>query len=277
LTALSARTRSPLHVVDRGAGEPVVLLHGNPTSSHLYRRFVPALEEAGFRALAPDWLGFGESPKRGADLSVPAHAARFAELMDELELDDVTLVLHDWGGPIGLAWASEHPERVKRLVVLNTIGWAPRPSRPPLAYLVLGAPVLGELLVQRWHLVVRWALLRKLPRRPIDDPIPYLYAHRRPRDRAGILALVRAVPEAMRGGPTRDLLERIDLGTLAGKPTLVCWGMDDPILRPSLLRRWRERFPDAEVHELEGAGHFLQEDAHERLVPILLHFLDSTR
>jgi haloalkane dehalogenase len=137
--------------------------------------------------------------------------------------------------------------------------------------------VLGELLVKRWNLVVRWALLRNLPRRPIDDPGAYLWAHHGARERAGILAFIRAVPEAMQGGPSREFLERIDLVALSHKPALICWGMRDPILKPSLLRRWREAFPQAEVHELGDAGHFLQEDAHEQLVPILLDFLERTR
>jgi haloalkane dehalogenase len=267
---------SGLHVVDRGTGEPVVLVHGNPTSSHLWRRFVPALEAGGYRAVAPDHLGFGESPKAG-DLSLPAHAERFAVLMDELELDDVTLVVHDWGGPIALTWGSAQPERVKRVVLLNTIGWAPPLRRPPLSYALLGAPALGELLTKRWNLVVRWALLRKLPQRPIDDPGPYLWAHRGARERDGILALIRAASEAMRGGPTRDFLERLDLTSLREKPALVAWGMRDPILPPSLLRRWREAFPRAEVHQLPQAGHFVPEDAHEIVVPLLLDFLERTR
>ncbi|MDX6512430.1 MAG: cis-3-alkyl-4-acyloxetan-2-one decarboxylase [Gaiellaceae bacterium] len=274
----SLELRAGLHVVDEGAGEPVVLVHGNPTSSHLYRRFVPALAAAGYRAIAPDHLGFGRSPKGGGDLSLPAHAQRFAALMEELALDDVTLVLHDWGGPIALDWALANPERVKRLVFFNTVAWALRARRPPRAYAILSAPLLGELLVKRAHAVVRWGLLRRLPQRPIDDPGPYLAAHPRPADRASILALIRAVPESLREGPARDLLERVGAGlpSLAGKPVLIAWGMRDPILTPRVLRGFRERFPHAEVHELEEAGHFLQEDAHERLVPLLVDWLRRT-
>lgn len=267
-----------LHLVDEGSGEPVVLVHGNPTSSHLYRRFVPALAGAGFRAIAPDHLGFGRSPKRGTDLSLAGHARRFAALMDELALDDVTLVVHDWGGPIALDWAVAHPARVKRLVVLNTIAWPAHRRRPPLAYTLLGAPVLGDLLTRRAHLVVRWGLLRRLPQRPIDEPGPYLDAHPRPADRDGILALIRAVPASLRDGAERDLLARVDAGlpALADKPTLITWGMRDPILTPHVLAGFRKRLPAAEVHELPEAGHFLQEDAHEELVPLLLDWLRRT-
>jgi haloalkane dehalogenase len=251
------------------------MVHGNPTSSHLYRHFVEPLVDAGYRAVAPDHLGFGASPKAGGELSVAAHAGRFADLMDGLELDDVTLVLHDWGGPIALRWATRNAERVKRLVVLNTVGWAPPRRTPPLAYRILGAPALGELLTQRLNAVVRVALLRRLPQRPIDDPQPYLSAHRNAGERAAILALIRAVPDAMRGGPTRAFLDSLDLEPLREKPALIAWGMRDPILKPSLIRRWREALPRAEAHELD-AGHFVQEDAHEELVPLVLDFLGRT-
>jgi cis-3-alkyl-4-acyloxetan-2-one decarboxylase len=272
-----------LHVVDEGAGEPVVMLHGNPTSSQLWRNFVPPLVEAGYRAVAPDQVGFGRSdkPSDWRAYSYERHVRQFAAVMDELRLDDVTLVVHDWGGPIALAWAVEHPERVRRLVILNTVGWPPPPGRrPSLGYRLLAAPFVGDVLVRGAHAVVRYALLRRLVTRPIPDAAraEYLAAQPSWSSRAGILAAIRHSVEVVRGGPARDRLDRVgsDLDCLAGKPMLIVWGMRDPILKPSLLRRWRERFPQAEVHELEDASHFLQEDAHERIVPLLVEWLGRT-
>jgi pimeloyl-ACP methyl ester carboxylesterase len=272
-----------LHVVDEGSGEPVVMLHGNPTSSHLWRNFVAPLVEAGYRAVAPDQLGFGRSdkPSDWRAYSYAGHVRHFGAVMDELELDGVTLVLHDWGGPIGLAWAVEQPERVRRLVLLNTVGWPPPLGRrPSLGYRVLAAPLLGDLLVRGAHAVVRYALLRRLVTRPIPeaDRASYLTAQPTWASRAGILAAIRHSVEVVRGGAARDELERVGarLERLTDKPALIVWGMRDPILKPSLLRRWRQRFPHAEVHELADASHFLQEDAHERIVPLLLDFLGRT-
>jgi cis-3-alkyl-4-acyloxetan-2-one decarboxylase len=272
-----------LHVVDAGSGEPVVMLHGNPTSSHLWRRLVPAVVEAGYRAVAPDQLGFGRSdkPSDPAAYSYERHVRHFAAVMDELRLDDVTLVVHDWGGPIALAWAVEHQDRVRRLILLNTVGWPPPSGRRlSLGYRVLAAPVVGDVLVRGAHAVVRYALLRRLVTRPIPagERAGYLDAQPSWASRAGILAAIRHSAEVVRGGPTRDRLERVGarLDRLADKPTLIVWGMRDPILKPSLLRRWRERFPGAEVHELHDAGHFVPEDAHERLVPLVLDFLGRT-
>jgi cis-3-alkyl-4-acyloxetan-2-one decarboxylase len=269
-----------LHVVDEGSGEPVVMLHGNPTSSHLWRNFVPPLVAAGYRAVAPDQLGFGRSdkPSDWREYSYGRHVRHLGAVMDALELDEVTLVLHDWGGPIGLAWAVEQPERLRRLVLLNTVGWPPPLGRrPSLGYRVLAAPLLGDLLVRGAHAVVRYALLRRLVARPIPeaDRAGYLAAQPTWASRAGILAAIRHSVEVVRGGPARDELERVGarLERLTDKPALIVWGMRDPILKPSLLRRWRERFPHAEVHELADASHFLQEDAHERIVPLLLDFL----
>jgi cis-3-alkyl-4-acyloxetan-2-one decarboxylase len=272
-----------LHVVDEGAGEPVVMLHGNPTSSHLWRNFVPALVGAGYRAVAPDLIGFGRSDKPAdwRSYSYERHVRHFGAVMDELGLDDVTLVLHDWGGPIALAWAVDHPERVRRLVILNTVGWPPPAGRKPsLGYRVLAAPLLGDVLVRGAHAVVRYALLRRLVSRSIPHAAraEYLAAHPSWASRAGILAEIRHSVEIVRGGPARERLERVgaELDRLADRPTLIVWGMRDPILKPTLLRRWRERFPAAEVHELADASHFLQEDAHERIVPLLLEFLRRT-
>jgi cis-3-alkyl-4-acyloxetan-2-one decarboxylase len=272
-----------LHVVDEGSGEPVVLLHGNPTSSHLWRNFVPPLVEAGYRAVAPDQLGFGGSdkPSDWRAYSCERHVGHFGAVVDELELDGITLVLHDWGGPIALAWATEHPARVRRLVLLNTVAWPPPLGRTPsLGYRLLGAPLVGDVLVRGANVVVRYALLRGLVSRPIpeEDRAGYVRAQPTWASRAGILAAIRHSLEVVRGGPSRDLLERVGgrLQRLADKPVLIVWGMRDPILKPSLLRRWRERFPHAEVHELADASHFLQEDAHERIVPLLLQFLRRT-
>ncbi|MGH3102967.1 MAG: alpha/beta fold hydrolase [Gaiellaceae bacterium] len=271
-----------LHYLSRGSGEPVVMLHGNPTSSYLYRHFVDPLAAAGYRAIAHDQLGFGRSDKPADEgaYTVSRHVRHFGALVDELGLADVTLVVHDWGGPVGLGWAVEHPELVKRLVLLNTVAWPAPRRRPMLGYRILASRGLGDFLVRRAHAVVRYAQLRRLVARPLPetDRRAYLAAHPTPASRTGILAYIRLADEAVRGGPARDALERVGarLELLRDKPTLIVWGLRDPILKPSLLKAWRRRFPDAEVHELADASHFLQDDAHERIVPLLVDFLRRT-
>ena len=276
-----------LHYVDEGPrdGEPVVLLHGNPTWAYLYRAFIPPLAEAGYRAVAHDELGFGRSdkPKRQREYTIQRHVRHFGALADELDLRRVTLVLHDWGGPIGLAWAVDNPERVKRLVLLNTFtGTVPPGLEAPFVFRLLRAPGTGELLVKGAHVFVRRLLFRDGLAHPerlgAAERAAYLAPHPSWDSRTGVLAYPRLIPWD-RDNPTRALGEHVEagLGRLAHLPVLVCWALDDPAFRAPVLRMWRERFPSAEVHELEGASHFLQEDAHERIVPLLLEFLGRTR
>ncbi len=274
-----------LHYVDEGpvGGEPVVMLHGNPTWSYLYRRFFELLVEADFRAVAHDELGFGRSdkPEREAEHSLARHVGHFGALMDELELDGITLVVQDWGGPIGLAWAVEHPERVRRLVLLNTWPGGVPPDFPamPLLFRALRSRVGGAALVKGAHVYVRLFLFRGERELGTDERAAYLAPHPRRATRAGVLAFARMIPWGRDGGGAAGEIghrteERLDV--LADKPVLVVWPLGDRAFRKKTLTLWRARFPDAHVHELAGSGHYVQEDAPERVVPLLLDFLRRT-
>jgi pimeloyl-ACP methyl ester carboxylesterase len=272
-----------IHYVDEGPrdGEPVVMLHGNPTWSYLYRRFIAAVTEAGFRAVAHDELGFGRSDKPSSPraYSIQRHVQHFSALMDDLRLDDVTLVVQDWGGPIGLGWAGDHPDRVKRLVLLNT--WAgglpPDYPKPPMLFGLLRLPVLGELLVKGAHVFVRVFLFRggtHPERLGENEQAAYLAPHPSWASRAGVLAYPRLIPweaghiTAPLGAHIEDNLDR-----LSGKPVLIVWPVQDRGFKQPSLAFWRARFPDADVREIEDAGHYIQEDAHEHVIPLLLDFL----
>ncbi len=273
-----------IHYVDVGPrdGQPVVMLHGNPTWAYLYRHFIGALRDAGYRAVAYDQLGFGRSdkPRREREFSVARHVAHFFALMDELELDGVTLVLQDWGGPIGLAWAVEHPERVRRLVLLNTWPGGAHPDYPkvPGPFRLFRAPGTGALLVKGAHVFTRVFLFRGGTRElGENERAAYLAPHGSWESRTGVLAYPRLIPWDERN-PTWEIGRRVEagLGRLSDKPVLICWPTEDRGFRERTLAMWRERFPDAEVHEIADAGHYIQEDAHERVVPLLLDFLGRT-
>ncbi len=275
-----------VHYVDEGPrdGQPVVMLHGNPTWAYLYRNFIPGLVSAGFRAVAHDQLGFGRSdkPKRGREYSIQRHVTHFSALMDELVLDGVTLVLHDWGGPIGLAWAVDNPDRVRRLVILNTFtGHIPDTMPMPMPFRLLRAPGSGELLVKGAHVFVRQLLFKKAVLHPErlgeNERAAYLVPHPSWDSRTGVLAYPRLIPWD-RKNPTRPLGEHVEanLDRLSGKEALICWAMKDPAFRSEALAMWRGRFPNADVHELADASHYLQEDAHEQIVPALVDFLQRT-
>ena len=255
-----------LHYVDEGpsGGEAVLLLHGSPTWSYLYRRYLRGLAQAGFRAVAYDQLGFGRSdkPRRRREYSLERHGRHLEALADELGLDGITLVVHDWGGPIGLSWAAAHPERVRRLVVLNTFSQEAPGARGPFRW-----PVTRELLVKGAHFYVRGFLFRGGLRHPEllgeDERAAYLAPHGSWASRTGILAATR-----FRAGLP-------DLGPLAGKPVLYVWGMRDRALGEGALRRWQERLPGKAV-ELDDSASFVPEDAPDESLAAVLDFLRRT-
>lgn len=273
-----------IHYVDEGPrdGQPVVMLHGNPTWAYLYRRFISGVTGAGFRAVAHDEMGFGRSdkPERESEYTIQRHAQHFGELMDELGLDGVTLVLQDWGGPIGLAWAVDSPDRVRRLVLLNTFTGLipPEMVKVPLLFKLLRARGTGELLVKRLHVFVRLFVFRGGKPLDANAKAAYLAPHPTAASRAGVLAYPRLIPWD-EGNPTQPLGRHVEdnLEKLHGKPALMCWPMKDPGFgRDAVLQAMAGRFPGAEVHRFEDAGHYIQEDAHERVVPLVVDWLGRT-
>ena len=143
-----------MHYVDEGAGDPVVLLHGNPTWGFLYREFIPPLVQAGYRVIVPDMIGFGlsEKPTREHAHSLDGHAANLIALLRRLELERITLVCHDWGGPTGLTYAMMHPGRIRALVIMSTWAWPLPPAEfhtRIFPWRTMHAPLVGPYLLGR--------------------------------------------------------------------------------------------------------------------------------
>ncbi len=273
-----------LHYIDEGPrdGHPVVFLHGNPTWGYLYRHLIHPLLTAGFRVIAPDYLGFGRSdkPDDPSLYRIPRHAARIEQLLVSLDLRGATVVPHDWGGPIGMAWAGRHPERIRSLVIFNTIAHRPKEAvELPIPLHLMRAPLIGELLVKGAHAFVRGFMFRAALVHPErlgpDERQAYLAPHPSWSSRTSILVFPREIP-AGPDGPVSDFLESVHKGVklLRSKPTFIAWGMKDLAFAPSILDDyWLADFPDAQVLRLPDAGHYLQEDAHEEILPALLQFL----
>jgi haloalkane dehalogenase len=270
-----------LHYLDEGRGDPVVLLHGNPTWSFYYRDLVRALRGE-HRVIVPDHIGCGLSSRPAAS----AYPYTLRRRVDDLDAllegvgvgDRVTLVLHDWGGMIGMAWASRHPGRVRRLVVLNTAAFhMPRGKSLPWA-LALARSRLGPLLVQGLNLFCLGATLfgvrRTLPRRVRDA---YLAPYGSWADRLGVLRFVQEIP-LRPGDPGFDLVTEVQEGLHRFRhlPALICWGGRDFVFDGAFLAEWRRRFPEAEVHLFADAGHLVLEDAGGRIVPLVRDFLRRT-
>lgn len=273
-----------MHYIDEGPQDApvVVLVHGNPTWGYLYRNFIPPLLEAGYRVVVPDHLGFGRSDKPTTPelYRIPNHAQRFEALLESLDLHEVTLVPQDWGGPIGLAWAGRHPERIAGLFILNTFAHKiVGIYHPPLPLKLFRTPIIGEILVQGLHTFVRKLLFGGgvLHQERLTTTVrqAYLAPHPTWTSRTGVLVFPREIP-ATADAPLNPFLERVEanLQNLQEMPVFLGWAMQDPVFRPEFIETyWKRSFPDAEVLRLPDASHYLQEDAHEHLVPALLNFM----
>ena len=274
-----------MHYVDEGPreGRPVVLLHGNPTWGYLYRHFIPPLVEAGHRAIVPDHLGFGRSdkPDRPQLYTIERHAGRLEQLLESLDLRGATVVPQDWGGPIGLRWATLHPDRVDRLLILNTFAHRP-PGKVdlPLPIRLFRTPGVGEVMVKGLDLFKRVFLFRAgvMHRERLTAEVKHAYRQPHPTwsSRTPILVFPRQIPSGPEG-PVSDLMAEVEQGLeqhFRSKPVRIVWAMKDIAFTPQVLEQlWLKTFPGAEVTRLEDAGHYLQEDAHERIVPVLIDFL----
>lgn len=254
-------------------GETLLFLHGNPTWSFLWRELIRALAPA-HRCVAPDHVGSGLSDKpRDYPYGLATHAANVGRLVEALDLRDVTLVVHDWGGAIGLLWAVEHPERVRRLVVTNTAAF--RSERIPLSIDLCRVPGLGALLIQGLNGFTRAALFRAVER-PLPPAVKrgYLLPVGSWAERIGQRRFVADIPMHP-GVASWPALERLEAGLprLSEKPMLLAWGMRDWCFTPWYLSEFRRRFPAAEVLELPAAGHWLTEDAGPELLAALTAFL----
>ncbi|MEO8091617.1 MAG: alpha/beta fold hydrolase [bacterium] len=279
----------PMHYVDEGPrdGAPVVMVHGNPTWSFLYRHFIPPLIEAGYRAIALDHLGFGRSdkPDRPELYTIERHCRRAESLLESLDLRDATVVPQDWGGPIGLWWATRHPERVRGLFILNTFAQRPRGRVSlPLPLRLFRTPVVGEVMVKGLDLFKRVFLFRDgvVHRERLTPAVKRAYRAPHPNwsSRTPILVFPREIPSGP-DGAVSELVGEIEQGLerdFGSKPVGIAWAMKDIAFTPEMLERgWLGTFPDAKVLRLEDAGHYLQEDAHERIIPALLAHLGPAR
>jgi haloalkane dehalogenase len=259
-----------MHYLDEGEGEPVLCLHGEPTWSFLYRKMIPALAAVG-RVVAPDYFGFGRSDKPTAEgwYTFDRHCESITRLVDELDLRGLTLVVQDWGGPIGLRLAVEQPERVERLVILNTgIGGGRPPSESWLRFREVVRTAGGDFQPGR---LIRTAAVRGLADEvaaAYDAPFPTAES------KAGVLAFPEQVPTEAEHPNTAPLIAIREALASWEKPALVLFGDSDPIFRPEVAEAIARWIPGALPAELvQEAGHFVQEDAGEQVARRIVELL----
>ncbi|HMO59026.1 MAG TPA: alpha/beta fold hydrolase [Roseiflexaceae bacterium] len=259
-----------MHYVDEGHGEPILFVHGSSVWSFLYRHVIRELSQE-YRCIAPDHIGFGLSAKPAAwGYSFAAHMRNLATLIDHLGLQRVTLVVHDVGGPIGLGYAIEQPERIARLLIMNTFCWplqgefALAPG--PIATLARGP--LGRLSIMELNAELRVLVPLVYGDRSKLTPAihrQYLAPLARPADRHGLFAVAQQVFSA--SSWCAALWERRAI--LANLPATILWGMRDPLFGQRFLARWCTTLPTAEVVTLPAAGHFVPEEDPAALVRAL--------
>ncbi|HQU08576.1 MAG: hypothetical protein B7X06_00980 [Verrucomicrobia bacterium 21-51-4] len=262
--------------LDEGRGDvPLLAVHGNPSWSFLYRNVVMAYQSER-RVIVPDHLGMGLSDKpKGVDYSPSAHVERLVALVNFLGLKQFDLMVHDWGGPIGMALAARYPESVRRIVVMNTAAF--RMKHMPWSLRVCRIPGLGRLIIQLMH-GFAWpaahvCVVRRMTPEVRDG---FLWPYKRPSDREAMYRFVESIP--MKPADLEYMaLVNIEQGLakLKNKPMQIHWGMKDFVFTEPFLEKWEQLFPDAHVYRYPWAGHYVLEDAASDVLARVREFLSA--
>ncbi|WP_435019724.1 alpha/beta fold hydrolase [Tundrisphaera sp. TA3] len=269
-----------LRYLDEGSGDPVVMVHGNPTWSFYFRGLVEALSPT-HRTIVPDHIGCGRSDKPGDDrydYTLKSRVDDLEALLDHLGVDrGITLIVHDWGGMIGMAYAARHPGRIARLVILNTAGF-PLPVRKsfPLPLWICRNTPVGAALVRGGNAFCRIAARVCAKKKPLSAEAreAYMAPYDSWDNRIAVLRFVQDIPLSPddRAYPiVQGVAEK--LPAFKDTPMLIGWGLKDFVFDRHFLDEWVRRFPNAEVHRFEDSGHYILEDRGEELTAAILRFL----
>lgn len=263
-----------VHYLDEGEGPVLLMLHGNPTWSFLYRRMVPYLSDS-FRCIALDYPGFGLSTApEGYGFTPREHASIVRGFVEALELDELSLVMQDWGGPIGMSVALDKPDRITALILGNTWAWPRTDAATQRFSSALGEGRSGEFLVDKANVFVNVFLRRGMRRRSMTGPEMRMW--RGPFLDPDSRIAVRVLPRELVG--STDFLAEIEqrLPELASKPSLLFWADQDPAFRSAEKRRWESILTNNRTYALRHAGHFWQDDAGPEAALMLRYWWDQT-
>jgi len=254
---------SLVHYLDEGNGPPLLLLHGNPTWSFLYRELIKGLSDS-YRCVAIDYPGFGLSRAGTGYRYTPGeHANVVEQLVEQLGLTGITMMVQDWGGPIGFAVATRRPDRFSAFVVGNTWAWPKADLGTQLFSRLLGGPVGGYLILRR-NVFVEKIIPGGVKRRRLPPEV--MGAYRGPFPTPESRRPMHVFPREILA--SRPFLAGIEqgLGELHDRPALIVWPTKDFAFKGPERRRWEEVFPDHRTVIIEGAGHYIQEDAADEIV-----------
>ena len=267
------------HYLDEGEGPPIVMVHGNPTWSFYYRGLIQSLRGR-YRVLAPDHIGCGYSDKPSDAAYRYTLAERICDLeafLDDLALEEpITLIAHDWGGMIAMGWAARHPERVARIVLMNTAAFhLPDDMKMPASLAFVRNTRLATFMVRHFNLFSRgasWMAPASWLSKVVRDA--YCAPYDSPDNRLATLRFVQDIPLSP-GDPSYEAVTEIEKGLplFEKTPILLLWGEKDFVFKPKVLEIFERIWPHAESHRFAKAGHYVLDDAAEEIPPLVLDFL----
>jgi haloalkane dehalogenase len=269
------------HYLDEGprTAPTLIMVHGNPTWSFYYRKLISAFSDE-YRVIVPDHIGCGLSDKpQKYGYTIDQHIENLERLLEYLNIKDpVTMVMHDWGGGIGMGYATRHPKEVAKFVIFNTAAFML--SSIPRSIRICRSNRFGGFLVRRLNAFLRGAIWFGTSRRKQFTKAVragYLAPYNNWKNRIAIHRFVQQIP-LEKHHPTKDIIDNVESGLAQFKdhPMIIIWGADDfTFSEKDVLPEWKKRFPDAEINIIEEAGHFIVEDAPEEIIPLMGEFLKN--
>lgn len=270
------------HYIDEGDGDPVVMVHGNPTWSFFFRNIIKELSLK-YRVIAPDHMGCGLSDKPDPsqyDFSLKRRVLDLEYLLDYLGIDEnITLIMHDWGGMIGLCYALKHTKRISRLIITNTAGFLPpgKKTIPLRLRIIRNISFFAKPAVLGLNIFARAAIYMAPCKKLAKDVKKGLLApYDRPGHRWATLEFVKDIPLRPKD-KSYHLVLWVDnnLNKLEHLPMLICWGKDDFVFDLDYFKEWQKRFPNAEICFFEDAGHYLFEDKPDEIAACIKKFMEK--
>lgn len=268
------------HYLNEGKGEPVVMVHGNPSWSFYYRNLVTALSN-NYQCIVPDHIGCGLSDKpsdANYDYTLAQRIDDLESLLDHLDVkQNITLVVHDWGGMIGMGYAARYPERIKRLVILNTGAFnLPKSKKFPIPLWICRNTFIGTLLVRGLNAFSSIASYVGVKRRPMSAAVraAYVAPFNSWKNRISTLRFVQDIP-LQPHHRNYQLVESIGASVekFQDIPAVICWGAKDFVFDKHFLAVWKQKLPNAQVHEFSDCGHYILEDASNEVINIIHEFM----
>lgn len=276
---LEMENGAKMNYLDEGPKDAPVLfmIHGNPTWSFYYRNLVLAFRDK-FRCVVPDHIGCGLSDKpQDYNYTLAQRVADISKLADHLNLENITMVVHDWGGAIGMGFAVKNAEKIQRNIVFNTAAFLS--ERIPFSIAACRWPLVGPFMVRGFNAFVvaaqhRTVVDKKVLKGAIGDG--YVAPYNTWANRVAIQGFVDDIPMKT-SHQTHSVLKSIDenLKILKDKPMLLVWGNDDFCFNVDFRKEWERRFPDAEVHSLDDASHYVVEEKTKEIIVWMRSFLEE--